>query len=1004
MGKRETKKPMQKKYKQLIILIFMLCGILSRALYAQELTAGAFLPGESLGMTSRIQARSEENIDFMKQAVADLDLDGVPDSIVADDALKIVWGSDETEKDKRITRLSDSNGSFAVYDMNADGAADLLQEQGLGQIVLYENITMPALQLEEDITLPEDSVYRISYSYETDEKDSVAFFPSVNISEISLYPDSSGLTLISLRNWSGSAVLTIAYGHEKLMDTVQAQIHVLPVNDPPVKLSAPPVKRIREDTQLILYKDSLLSRFRDPDPEDELYIREHGDRKEIRDRDSLFIYRPEENWYGKDSLYFLVSDGEFHDTLCQPVIVEAVNDAPKWDTPDTLKLLEDELLRLPYSWLYEHSKDIETPDTLLRFQAFPGSHVSISLEGGMITILPEKDWYGTDTLLLTVSDGELSNTAYWHVEVEAVNDPPVLYELPEIAFNEDDTLYIGLPALQRFAEDVEMPRKNLKWQARRLGKIRAFYDGSRIRLTAPQDWYGTDSIRLTVSDGELTASRNWVIHIRPVNDPPRWRRMPDRSFLEDDTLRISRRELYRYASDPETPDEELIWKLIPSDDLHIRETEMAYYIFAEPEWYGNAHIRMIISDGEYADTVGCRIRVISVNDPPQIEDIPGQTWAEDDTLTLSRQYLEQFASDVETKASELLWRFLAKPPLFVREENAVVKFYAAADWNGEGNISIVVDDGGLQDTSIMKVNITSVNDAPRWQALPDTHIMEDKSLMLPLSFIRQFVYDPDEGDALIIGYRSSDNVYIEEKPDTIILWPEPDWYGKEELLLTAGDGKETVKKTWTIPVLPVNDPPYFTMALPDSLSFKSNSSDTLIFEDIVYDIDNELNDLVWEITPGRIVRYMINDDIGGAVFYTENNKSGEDAITIRVTDGHDMIVYYMPVYVHEVDRFLTANPEKLELFPNSPNPFTEYTNIRYSLPASCHVTIRIYDLLGKEIKELANGYHEASNHSVRWYGENESGMPAPSGVYLCRMVAMIEGDPVILMRKMMLVR
>ncbi|MFO7841780.1 MAG: tandem-95 repeat protein [Fidelibacterota bacterium] len=995
---------MPKKHKQLIILILMLCGIMLPVLYAQQLTAGAFLPGETLGMTRRIQVRNDERIDFVKQAFADLDLDGIPDSIVVEDALKIVWGSSGTENGKHITRLSDSNGSFAVYDMNGDGAADLLQEQGLGQIVLYENITMPALQIEEDITFPEDSVYRISYSYEADEKDSVDFFPSVNVPEISFYPDSSGLTLIPLRDWNGSAVLTIAYGHEKLMDTVQVQIRVLPVNDPPVKISDPPVKRIREDTQLILHKDSLLSRFRDPDPEDELYIRELGDRKEILDRDSLFVYRPQENWYGNDSLHFLVSDGEFHDTLCQPVIVEAVNDAPKWDTPDTLKLLEDELLRLPYSWLYEHSDDIETPDTLLRFQAYSGSHVSISLEGEMITIIPEKDWYGIDSLMLTVSDGELTDTAYWHINVEAVNDPPVLYELPEIAFNEDDTLYIGLPALQRFAEDVETPRKNLKWQAMRLGKIRAFYDGSRIRLTAPQDWYGTDSIRLTVSDGELTASRNWVIHIRPVNDPPVWSDIPGRSFLEDDTLFLSRKELYSWAHDIETPDEKLEWTLIPDRNLYIKEEPDGYNIYAGRDWYGRAQVRMIVSDGEYADTARCRIRVISVNDAPQIEDLPDQTWAEDDTLTLSRQYLEKFASDVETKANELLWRFLADPPLFVSEETGVVKFYAAPDWNGEGSISIVVDDGGLQDTSIMNVEITPVNDAPRWQALPDTHIMEDESLMLPLSFIRQFVYDPDEGDTLNIGYRSSDNVNIEEKPDTIILWPEPDWYGEEKLLLTASDGKKTVKKTWTIPVLPVNDPPYFTMSLPDSLSFKSNSSDTLIFEDIVYDIDNDLDDLVWEITPGRIVRYVINDDFGGAVFYTENNKSGEDAITIRVTDGHDMIVYYMPVYVHEVDRFLTANPEKLELLPNSPNPFTEFTDIRYSLPVGCHVTIRIYDLLGKEIKELANGYHEASNHSVRWYGENESGMPAPSGVYLCRMVAMIEGDPVIIMRKMMLVR
>ncbi|MDD3716465.1 MAG: hypothetical protein PHT46_05085, partial [Candidatus Marinimicrobia bacterium] len=276
--------------------------------------------------------------------------------------------------------------------------------------------------------------------------------------------------------------------------------------------------------------------------------------------------------------------------------------------------------------------------------------------------------------------------------------------------------------------------------------------------------------------------------------------------------------------------------------------------------------------------------------------------------------------------------------------------------------------------------------------------------VLPLSFVRRFVYDPDEGDPIHLQISAGDKFFIEEKGDTLIFWPEQDWFGTEQLFLTASDGKKSSKIVWNIPVLPVNDAPYFTTLLPDSLSFFANNSDTLFMKKIVYDIDNDFKDLTWEITPGRIVRYLINDKLGAIIFFTENYRHGKDAVTIRVSDGHDMIVYYMPVYVHEVDRFLVANPEKLELLPNSPNPFREYTDIRYSLPVGCHVSIRIYNLLGKEIKELVNGYHEASNYSLRWYGDNESNVPAPSGVYLCRMDALVEGEPRVLMRKMMLVR
>ncbi|MDZ7820394.1 MAG: tandem-95 repeat protein [Candidatus Marinimicrobia bacterium] len=634
---------MMRKYIYPVMLCFALYGGISAMLYAGDLKAGKFRSGKTLDMGSRIRVRNNDDIHFTESVTSDVDLDGIPDSIVADNGLKIIRGSAEPGK-KEIVSLSDKDGAFAVYDMNDDGTPDILQEQGLGQIVLYQNIPMPALRIDP-VTFPEDSVSRIAYRFRDDGKGELGFFPSVSVPEISVYPDSAGFTVMPLRNWYGKAEITVIYGRGDFMDTVRTTLHVLPVNDPPVKSGDPPLRRIPEDTPLQLYKDSLLSYFHDPDPQDELHIRQALEVKNITENDSLFIYRPEENWHGNDTLCFLVSDGEYRDTLSQPVIVEAVNDAPQWKAADTLKMEEDQLLRLPYSWLYDHAEDVETPDTLLHFGAFSGEKVSVSLEGNRITVLPEQDWYGRDSLKFTVSDGELQDTLRLQVTVAPVNDTPVLHELPDIAFNEDDTLFIGLRTLRRFAEDVETPREQLKWQAVRLGKVRAFYDGSLIRLTAPPDWFGTDSIRLTVSDGELNASRNWTIRVRPVNDPPQWqRRSMRRSFLEDDTLRISRKELYRYASDPETPDEELKWELLPSPELYLETRGDDHFIYVAPDWYGRAHIRMIVSDGVLSDTCRCRIRVVPVNDPPRIGELPEQTWPEDDTLTLSREFLERFAS------------------------------------------------------------------------------------------------------------------------------------------------------------------------------------------------------------------------------------------------------------------------------------------------------------------------------------------------------------------------
>ena len=73
-------------------------------------------------------------------------------------------------------------------------------------------------------------------------------------------------------------------------------------------------------------------------------------------------------------------------------------------------------------------------------------------------------------------------------------------------------------------------------------------------------------------------------------------------------------------------------------------------------------------------------------------------------------------------------------------------------------------------------------------------------------------------------------------------------------------------------------------------------------------------------------------------------------------------------------------PEQFSLSQNYPNPFNPSTNIRYFLPKSCFVTIKIYNLLGNEIETLQNQQQAAGEYQVNWNAKNLS-----SGLYFCRM-------------------
>jgi hypothetical protein len=71
----------------------------------------------------------------------------------------------------------------------------------------------------------------------------------------------------------------------------------------------------------------------------------------------------------------------------------------------------------------------------------------------------------------------------------------------------------------------------------------------------------------------------------------------------------------------------------------------------------------------------------------------------------------------------------------------------------------------------------------------------------------------------------------------------------------------------------------------------------------------------------------------------------------------------------------------------APNPFNPRTTLHFSLPATASVDLRIYDLAGRHVRQLATGRHAAGEHRIRWNGRDDAGGEVPTGVYLVRLRA-----------------
>ncbi|MFQ5649775.1 MAG: Ig-like domain-containing protein [bacterium] len=82
-----------------------------------------------------------------------------------------------------------------------------------------------------------------------------------------------------------------------------------------------------------------------------------------------------------------------------------------------------------------------------------------------------------------------------------------------------------------------------------------------------------------------------------------------------------------------------------------------------------------------------------------------------------------------------------------------------------------------------------------------------------------------------------------------------------------------------------------------------------------------------------------------------------------------------------------AAPETFWLSQNYPNPFNPETRIRYQLPQTGKVMIKIFDVLGREVRRLLDERKEAGFHIVTWDARDNSGTRVSSGIYYYQIVA-----------------
>lgn len=136
-----------------------------------------------------------------------------------------------------------------------------------------------------------------------------------------------------------------------------------------------------------------------------------------------------------------------------------------------------------------------------------------------------------------------------------------------------------------------------------------------------------------------------------------------------------------------------------------------------------------------------------------------------------------------------------------------------------------------------------------------------------------------------------------------------------------------------------------------------------------------------------------------------------DVIVLAVASLNRTGFNYSYQYTATYDSTLVRQiPPDAVALSNFPNPFilsasTPETRIRYSIPVSGQVVIRVFNIRGQEVRTLVDQNQAAGQFEVAWNGTDSNGRKVASGVYFCRLSIMpVNGAPQSIVRKMVLVK
>ena len=379
------------------------------------------------------------------------------------------------------------------------------------------------------------------------------------------------------------------------------------------------------------------------------------------------------------------------------------------------------------------------------------------------------------------------------------------------------------------------------------------------------------------------------------NTPPSVGPIPPQTI--DEGKKFAPIKLDKYVTDDFDRPEKLKWSVSGNKQLKvsISPERIATIEIPNQYWNGSEDITFIATDSKGAtgsETVNFNVE--SVNNPPEVKQIPDQTI--DEGKTFAKIKLDDYVTDPDHPKNQILWEFDISPigsdqadgDLNVEIDPNRVASVIIPDpnWYGAANIKFTATDGEYaSDFKTATFTVKPINDAPVLKKIPDQTIEEKKEF--ETICLTDYVSDVDDDVAKLtwsISGNKNMKFDINEYGIANIKIPNEFWNGSETVTFTVTDPEGAYAKTTAVfMVKSVNDVPVFVQEVQDQTIDEKQEFKPIDLTSLVKDPDHSFEQLKWSVTGNKV---LVVNFAGKTASIRIPNKlwNGSESIKFKVCD------------------------------------------------------------------------------------------------------------------------